>query len=622
MAVEPITAVVTTAFASEAGKAAGKSAYDKVGKALSHAVSIPVDKAIANGSAFTNYLQNACASISHAKTILYHQPTSIESFFEPMTIVVKKGCSRSRVSTKKVEDVLKLGSRLIIAGHAGAGKSIMMRHLFIDAYNRGQFLPVYVELRAINQAPEGTSIIDLLYQSLHKYTVEFGQDDFVRNLDAQDFLFLLDGLDEVSESRMSVLRNTIDSLGKEHPRARIIMSSRWSEDEFRSWEGFVVADTSRLSKDQAISLVNRLDFDLDAKELFVNELDARLYEKHESFASNPLLLTMMLMVFSERAAIPDDLTEFYSQTFDTLFRRHDASKSGKYHRELKCGLSDVDFRRIFSNFCFITFIKDEFEFKYEILLNRIGLAIKRIMEENSKIDDRAYFRDLLESICMLQHDGNQYKFVHRSFQEYFAAVYTIDLPSDKDLKDVVVQWLDEHGPICDEGSSVYFDALQKLNPGRFERQVVFEVLRELRDICLQSEKPCFKYLETLYASILFYDDDLMHDRFGFSCRSSVYCTLTDLLRKSNDIAWKDWVSDSIDSGSLRKTICRYLQSLSVRSLSLHEADFSEVKEAGLVDMLLGATDMGASRVFAIIDQMEASYTKRDKGSILDDLYSL
>ena len=234
MCADAITTSVITAVASETGKTAGAGIADKVGNVLSRAANIPIDKAIANRSAFTDYLQNACASISRAKTILYRQPTSIESFFEPIDIAVKRSLSRTQVSTKHVADVLRLGSRLIIAGHAGAGKSIVMRHLFIDACRTERYLPIYVELRAVNQAKEDTSIVDLIYQALRKYGVEFSQEDLIRNLDTQEFLFLLDGLDEVSESRMGRLKDDILTLGTGHPRAKIIVSSRYSDDEFRS----------------------------------------------------------------------------------------------------------------------------------------------------------------------------------------------------------------------------------------------------------------------------------------------------------------------------------------------------------------------------------------------------
>ena len=376
--------------------------------------------------------------------------------------------------------------------------------------------------------------------------------------------------------------------------------------------------------------------------MFSNELESSLYEKHESFASNPLLLTMMLMLFSDQASIPDDLTEFYSQTFDTLFRRHDAGKSGKFHRDLKCGLSDDNFKRVFSNFCFITFHKDEFSFTYDILMNRVRQAIKRVLGTEDATKGMAYYQDLLESVCMLQLDGRRFTFVHRSFQEYFAAIYTIGLPSDERLRDIVVTWLDNH-PITDANSNTYLSTMQKLNPDRFERQVVFEKLRELRDECSISANPQYRYLEILYSGIesLYSDIEMRYadiqmlysdlgmlfrdlnpswiydDRrtIGFSYKSRSYITLVDLLRFSQHASWEEWVS--IEQPGCEIRILSYLESMPDT-----RATIDEVKESGFADVLLGCTDMGANSVFAAVARLEAKYTQEDNASVLDCLYDL
>lgn len=623
MTIDPIASAAVKALTSEAGKQAGASFVGKMGEMASRVGNMPVDKAIANRSAFAAYLQNACASISRAKTILYRQPASIESFFEPITVTVRRGrIGKERISyasTEHVNDVLKLGRRLIIAGHAGAGKSIVMRHLFIDAYRDGQLLPVYVELRDINHAPEEMTIIDLIYQSLREHGISFSKEDLVRNLDNQEFLFLLDGLDEVTDSRMDILRKGIESLGDEHPGVRIVMSSRMSEDDFRSWQDYVVAETVELNKGQAVSLIHRLDFDdSDGKEQFISELEDRLYEQHRSFASNPLLLTMMLLVFCDRAAIPDDLTEFYSQAFDTLFRWHDADKRGKFHRELKCGLPDEEFKRVFSNFCFVTFLSDEFTFSRDLLMERIDSAIQRICV---RADKDAFFHDLLESVCMLQRDGLQYTFIHRSFQEYFAAMYTIKLDNDSKLREIVVGWLDRRS-IFDVSSSVYMTTLPKLNKDRFNRHVVFETYRDLCDECCRKDNPQFAFLERLYVGVELVpieegEDDERNVHLGFECGTYSLCILHDMLRELCGVEdQREWngYTENETTRRCKESIIDYLS-----SMPNNQATFDEISEAGLAETLIGYTDMGASRAFAAVEEFERHYAQQGGDSVFDHL---
>ena len=83
------------------------------------------------------------------------------------------------------------------------------------------------------------------------------------------------------------------------------------------------------------------------KNKFAKELKDTLYDNHESFASIPLLLTIMLMTYEDGASIPNNLTDFYNLAFYTLYQKHDASKSG-YKRELKSNLSLEQFKEALS----------------------------------------------------------------------------------------------------------------------------------------------------------------------------------------------------------------------------------------------------------------------------------
>lgn len=89
-------------------------------------------------------------------------------------------------------------------------------------------------------------------------------------------------------------------------------------------------------------------------------LDERLYDNHTSFASNPLLLSIMLLTFDNYAEIPEKLHLFYANAFETLYSKHDATKAG-YRRELRCSLSFDYFKKAFACFCFLTYYQGKFE---------------------------------------------------------------------------------------------------------------------------------------------------------------------------------------------------------------------------------------------------------------------
>lgn len=48
-------------------------------------------------------------------------------------------------------------------------------------------------------------------------------------------------------------------------------------------------------------------------------MDEYLYDKYETFASNPLLLTIMLLTFESRVSIPDKLNDFFDRHLRHFF---------------------------------------------------------------------------------------------------------------------------------------------------------------------------------------------------------------------------------------------------------------------------------------------------------------
>lgn len=158
-------------------------------------------------------------------------------------------------------------------------------------------------------------------------------------------------------------------------------------------------------------------------------MDEYLYDKYETFASNPLLLTIMLLTFESRVSIPDKLNDFFEQAFTTLFHTHDATKGG-YKRDICSGLGYEDFKTVFAYFCFKSFFNSDYRFSENKVLEYIGIARqKRVVEVN--FDSMDFLIDLTNSVCMLIHDGLEYRFSHRSFQEYFAALYTVQLDDEQ-----------------------------------------------------------------------------------------------------------------------------------------------------------------------------------------------
>src|SRR5699024_4285108 len=113
-----------------------------------------------------------------------------------------------------------------------------------------------------------------------------------------------------------------------------VLSSRRGDQIFNGMHNFSDYDMLPLTKENAIDLIDKIHYDKELKEKFLKELDKKLYESHQSFCSNPLLLNILLLTFSEFAEIPGKIHIFYRRAFDVLYSQHDATKAG-YKRIIK-----------------------------------------------------------------------------------------------------------------------------------------------------------------------------------------------------------------------------------------------------------------------------------------------
>lgn len=247
---------------------------------------------------------------------------------------------------------------------------------------------------------------------------DFSEEQLHYSLKAGKLILLLDGFDEISYDKKQDYESEILSLSNKYPKSLIVISSR-PDDCFGSWEEFYVFYTRPLDKNQAIDLISKINYDIETKNQFITALSKSLYEQHTEFLSNPLLLTIMLLTYEQFAGIPEKLHIFYEQAFDTLYYKHDALKS-LYKRKSFSGIAIDEFKQLLSTFCMITYSKRKMSFTSKELNEYLIDALK---VENSNLNHEIFKKDLLKTVCILQKDGLNYTFSHRSFQEFFTAKF-------------------------------------------------------------------------------------------------------------------------------------------------------------------------------------------------------
>lgn len=303
--------------------------------------------------------------------------------------------------------------RCIISANGGAGKTFLMRHLWLETFaNPKGRVPIFVELRQLN-GHSSLSIESFIRNSAFG-TDKFSPENFLKFCNKGIFIFILDGFDEVVQGKRGELEQQIIQLAQSYPECGVIVSGR-PDDRFGSWQSFQTFRAEPFSFEQYVELIEKVPFDESTKRNFLKVSDAKFFKKHKSFLSNPLLAIMMLMTFRDNAEIPSRLNTFYENCFNTLYSQHDALKESYFRKK---HLDQDTFRRVFSVFCLFTYVKnrftlDEADFRYFIEKSAKHLKMSETVDEISE--------DFLISVNLIIKEGTNYSFIHRSFQEYFAA---------------------------------------------------------------------------------------------------------------------------------------------------------------------------------------------------------
>jgi hypothetical protein len=352
---------------------------------------------------------------------------------------------------------IETNKRVVVSGMAGSGKSTFCRSIFLELIEnpRGIF-PIFIELRHLNSESE-KSLFDFVLETLSDIEPTFSKIQLEHSLKLGKVLLIFDGFDEINNDKRDLYEKEIVSIAGRYHNIMIMVSSR-PDDRFTSWDEFFCYNILPLDKEKAKSLIAKLNYDRKVKLQFLAALDADLYDKHISFSRNPLLLTMMLLTYEQIAEIPNKIHLFYEQAFLTLFNKHDSLKS-LYKIKSFSGLPLDDFRKLLASFSILSYSDRKYSFTEAgvIIYIEKAIGISGIVTE-----PQSFLNDLLDSVCIMQRDGLGFTFTHRSFQEYFTAMYLVNMANknrfeifDKiaftnDTDDVIPMIYDVNGDLLEQ----------------------------------------------------------------------------------------------------------------------------------------------------------------------------
>lgn len=419
------------------------------------------------------------------KTLLHRlHPKPLKEFYQPLHIRKRKqrGLTGNifdlRIPTISAE-VLFIYNCITLIGDAGSGKSTIVRYLFLDCIDSNFKVPIKIELRYLNDYED--SLSDYIKEKVFRLQKLATADHVIeRLLCSGNFVFFLDGYDELRYSKKEKVTKEIDELVKLYPENCFLITSR-PHTEIELLPQFHNYEVCELAYDEIFSFV-RKQFpgnEGEFAEKIIDSIERNHYGAHRNFLSNPLLLSMFVLTFQSFSGIPLKRSEFYRQVFDALYSGHDSMSKLAFVRERHSGLTRDQILDLLRMFSFLSFFEEKSIFSSEYFARVLNFI--KTQKDTLRFDNERITYDLLVSIGIMKMEGIDLAFPHRSLQEYFAASYICCLNEENKAK--VYRKLFEAMFVHGEESSrrYFFELLAEMDETTFIKQLFIPMLQLIRE---------------------------------------------------------------------------------------------------------------------------------------------
>ncbi len=355
----------------------------------------------------------------------------------------------NNISEKGVKgiDAVKRYPKLILLGKAGGGKTTFLKHLAtqcICGNLNSDLVPILV---IVSQFIEDITQHDLLeFIANQMLDSDIHQTQLVDLLKHGKIFVLLDGLDEVSENDSIRVINQIKSFLRRYHKNKFVLTCRIAGQEY-DFDNFIEVELADFDNSQIVQFVEKW-FQSRKKIKKADLLLKNLTKKIEELATNPLLLTLLCVVFEETGEFPPNRFEIYKEAIDVLLTKWDSRRNIE-RRHIYKKLSIRGKRNLLSHIAYETFEKSAYFFKQKDLEQLIADYIRNLPQAETDPEElESDSEKVLKAIeaqhgLLVQRARGIYSFSHLTFQEYFTG-RQIGSISDPQASEIVLKKLAEH----------------------------------------------------------------------------------------------------------------------------------------------------------------------------------
>jgi predicted NACHT family NTPase len=329
-------------------------------------------------------------------------------------------------------NLVKNCSKLMVLGKPGSGKTTFLKHLAIECMGGNivpDKVPIFIILKNFSEVSEKPDLPEYIYQLISGLDSSVEEAWIESLLKKGRFLLLLDGLDEVQREDYLHLTRCVQDCAHRYSGNQFIVTCRVAAREY-TFSQFTDVEISDFNFQQIAHFANKWFQANDDSEKSKQFIQALKQDKPiRELATNPLLLTLLCLVFGETSNLPNNRSGLYKEGLEILLKRWDASRN-IVRDQIYIEMSLKDKRSLFSHLAFTTFEKGEYFFSQEVLEQYILSFIYGFTEtKNNELNlPEINGEEILKSIesqhgILVERAKEIYSFSHLTFQEYFTAFH-------------------------------------------------------------------------------------------------------------------------------------------------------------------------------------------------------
>lgn len=358
------------------------------------------------------YLENLLKSPELSHSLVYVE--LMANFIDSTTGLEKKEIEVT------IKELIQTEEKILFLGDAGSGKTTSLKnislHLAEEFLQKGLGkIPLFIPLDSYSAQPHAFN--DYVKFKVNSLGIDQSLFNFL--LVNNRIIFLIDGFDIISENKSVV--DYISTIP-----AQYVISSR-PEIDNRGLPGFKRAEIQPLVIEQVSQFIQQYlkDDPNLATELF-NPIQ-KTYEL-TLLCRNPFILSILISIAKNRkmgnvaTPLPNYRSEILSEFIENLFT----------HYIERTGSRITDRQFIIFRCCDIAF---HFQ-RYNVISETITSVIEQFEayleshQKRTEIQSAEKLFEILQTIGIFNCKGNNVEFnFHQSFQEYFAAIYLVQLYS-------------------------------------------------------------------------------------------------------------------------------------------------------------------------------------------------